>query len=821
MDQTVESIPSASSTIEQPDAAAASDAPPRPQVSVDSVFPGTSEMAERMRTMDWSQTPLGRVEHWPQSLRTAASICLASRFPIVIWWGPDMVTLYNDAYGPMLGVKHPASLGAPGWRVWPEIWHIIGPMLEGVLGEGKATWSDDQFLPLERSGYAEECYFTFSYSPVHDESGSVAGVFCAVTETTSRVLAERRTRTARDVAAAIVDAYTAESVCQRAVEVVGHNSADVPFALLYLLDRDGTHAHLAATVGLVDHQTLAPTTLTLPASDAETPPEDESEHGMLGPLVRAAQTGKREVMTLAAEIWDGALAPDRREWTPRAALLLPITEPGLSRPSAVLVAGVNPMRALDDDYEGFYDLLVSHLASGLAAAHTYEEERKRAEALAELDRAKTTFFSNVSHEFRTPLTLMLGPLEDSLSDTDEPLPPRQRERQILVQRNSLRLLKLVNTLLDFARIEAGRAQATYVPTDLATFTAELASNFRSLIEKAGMQLVVDCAPLDSTVKEPVYVDREMWEKIVLNLVSNAFKFTFEGVITVALHPIEGGRQIVLTVSDTGAGIPADELPHVFERFHRVLGVRSRSYEGSGIGLALVHELVHLHGGTITAASQVDHGTTFTVTLPTGAAHLPATRIPDSAASQGQRDQHVPVSTALGAVAFVEEARHWLPDDVAGPEGDDAESRDDVRWLHEDSTSPVRLMPLSDGAARAHILLADDNADLRAYLQRLLSAHYDVEAVPNGSAALAVAQARVPDLILSDVMMPELDGFGLLRALRSDPRTRAVPVILLSARAGEEATIEGLEAGADDYLVKPFSAREVLARIASHLEITRL
>ncbi|HEX8034523.1 MAG TPA: ATP-binding protein, partial [Ktedonobacterales bacterium] len=809
MDQTAECVSSASAAMAGP------------QLSLETVFPGAGEMAERMRAMDWSQTPLGRVEDWPQSLRTAVSICLHSRFPILIWWGPDLVMLYNDAYRLIVGAKHPASLGAAGRQVWPEIWHIIGPMLKGVLHEGKATWSDDQFLPLERSGYAEECYFTFSYSPIQDESGGVAGVFCAVTETTSRVLAERRTRTARDVAAAIVDAHTAESVCQRAIEVVGHDAADVPFALLYLLDRDGTHAHLAATAGLIDHHALAFTALTLPTSDEETSPAGAMEYGVLRPLLQAAQTGAREVIPLAAEIWHEVLAPDRCEWMPKAALMLPITEPGQSRPSAMLVAGVSPMRALDDDYEGFYDLLVSHLASGLAAAHAYEEERKRAETLAELDRAKTTFFSNVSHEFRTPLTLMLGPLEDSLSDTDEPLPPRQRDRQLLVQRNSLRLLKLVNTLLDFARIESGRAQATYAPTDLAAFTAELASSFRSLIEKAGMELVVDCPPLDSKVKEPVYVDREMWEKIVLNLVSNAFKFTFEGTITVALHPIEDGRQIALTVGDSGVGITADELPRVFERFHRAHDVRSRSYEGSGIGLALVHELVHLHGGAITVASEVGHGTTFTITLPTGAAHLPPTRIQETATTQRQRDQHKTASTALGAVAYVEEASRWLPDGAADFDGGDAQRDDDVRWLREDGKSPVRLAPLSDGAARARILLADDNADLREYLQRLLTAHYDVEVVPNGSAALAAAQARVPDLILSDVMMPELDGFGLLRALRDDPHTRAVPVILLSARAGEEATIEGLEAGADDYLVKPFSAREVLTRISSHLEITRL
>ncbi|MGF1937854.1 MAG: GAF domain-containing protein [Nostoc sp. ChiQUE02] len=282
-----------------------------------------------------------------------------------------------------------------------------------------------------------------------------------------------------------------------------------------------------------------------------------------------------------------------------------------------------------------------------------EQERQRAEALAELDRAKTLFFSNVSHEFRTPLTLILAPVQDALSDSVNPLTSSQREQLELAHRNSLRLLKLVNTLLDFSRIEADRLKANYEPTDLSTYTAELASVFRSAIENANLQLVVDCPPLP----DPIYVDREMWEKIVLNLLSNALKFTFEGIISVSLKPVKEGAGeqgnnssplplcpsaplplcpsaplplldapclfVELIVSDTGVGISASELPHLFERFYQVKGVKGRSYEGSGIGLSLVQELVKRHGGAIAVTSAVDQGTTFTVTIPTGIAHLPA------------------------------------------------------------------------------------------------------------------------------------------------------------------------------------------------------
>ena len=277
----------------------------------------------------------------------------------------------------------------------------------------------------------------------------------------------------------------------------------------------------------------------------------------------------------------------------------------------------------------------------IANARAYEEERKRAEALAEIDRAKTAFFSNVSHEFRTPLTLMLGPLEDELRENS-----KGRERIEIAHRNSLRLLKLVNTLLDFARIEAGRIEAVYEPTDLAAATAELASVFRSAIEKAGLRLVVDCPPLP----EEVYVDREMWEKIVLNLLSNAFKFTFEGEIKVSLCLRR--ERVELSVSDTGAGIPAAELSHIFERFHRVRGTDSRTHEGTGIGLSLVQELAKIHGGGVQVRSVEGQGATFTVTIPTGHAHLPKERL------GGTRSL---MSTSLGATPFVEEALRWLPD----------------------------------------------------------------------------------------------------------------------------------------------------------------
>ena len=427
--------------------------------------------------------------------------------------------------------------------------------------------------------------------------------------------------------------------------------------------------------------------------------------------------------------------------------------------------------------------------------------RKRAEALAEIDRAKTAFFKeNASHEFRTPLTLMLGPLQDLLARSHTHLSPTAKEQLELANRNGARLLRLVNTLLDFSRIEAGRVKAVYQATDLAMFTAELASVFRSATERAGLKLVVNCHPLS----EVAYVDRDMWEKIVLNVLSNAFKFTFEGQLTVSLTQIEHTAE--LRIQDTGVGIPPEEIPNLFDRFHRVPNTRSRTHEGSGIGLALVHELVKLHGGSIRVESVPGQGSTFIVNIPLGQDHL--------ATSQVGGDRPLS-STATGATPFVQEALRWLPN---------AENAGTSEIIADYELMAVPCPPVSEGAAsttRSRVLVADDNADMRLYVARLLSERYDVTAVANGRDALESVRQQVPDLILSDVMMPELDGFELLRELRAQPETKTIPIILLSARAGEESRVEGLDAGADDYLVKPFSARELIARVQTHIQLAKV
>ncbi|HSY37333.1 MAG TPA: ATP-binding protein [Acidobacteriaceae bacterium] len=426
-----------------------------------------------------------------------------------------------------------------------------------------------------------------------------------------------------------------------------------------------------------------------------------------------------------------------------------------------------------------------------------DDQKRVEESLAAVDRAKTTFFSNVSHEFRTPLTLMLGPIEEIQKEAREQLSPERHELLATVRRNGLRLLKLVNTLLDFSRMEAGRAQTSYQPTDLAIFTSEIASAFDSAMKNAGLRFSVDCPPM----ADPVYVDRDMWEKIVLNLLSNAYKFTFEGEVAVTLKSMDGA--VELQVRDTGVGIPEEHREHVFERFHRIESSRARTYEGTGIGLALVQELVKLHGGSVRVESAVGAGSTFAVTIPSGTDHLPAGRI--------QAAQTL-ASPTTRAGAYVEELKQWLEIQP--------ELAIDATALPRQATLASSLEPRPSGK-RELIVLADDNADMRHYLTRLLSERYEVHAAADGLQALEVTRRLRPVLVLADVMMPQLDGFGVLRAIRENSSLASTPVILVSARAGEESRVEGLEADADDYLIKPFAARELLARVAAHVKLASL
>ncbi|MGZ3291230.1 MAG: ATP-binding protein, partial [Xanthobacteraceae bacterium] len=608
----------------------------------------------------------------------------------------------------------------------------------------------------------EETYYTFSYSPIPADDGTVGGIFCANTDDTQRVIGERQLALLRELAATTGDARSWQQACERSARALATDPRDLPFALIYLIEPGGRNATLASTTGIDrDHPAVAPV-LSL------------DQPGMW-PLAAVHDDHKPRVVSQLTSAFGADFPSGAWQQGPDSAVVLPILASGETGRAGFLIAGLNPFRLFDDNYSGFMNLVAGQIAAAIANAEAYEQERRRAEALAEIDRAKTAFFSNVSHEFRTPLTLMLSPLEEVLAKPEGAVLPENKALVSVAHRNGMRLLKLVNSLLDFSRIESGRAQASFEAVDLSRLTADVASAFESTMERAGLRLRLDCPPL----AEPVYVDRDMWEKIVLNLLSNAFKFTFEGEVAVEVRPGADGRSAEVTVRDTGTGIAPEQLPRLFERFHRVEGARGRSIEGSGIGLALVQELVRLHGGGISVDSEQGKGSRFTITLPFGAEHLPSASVHSNAQ---------PLPTAVRAQAYLQEAAAWLDGRRDAPDSLAASGPQDIGGP-----------PIAHDGRHDLVLLADDNRDMRQYVERLLvTAGYRVEAVGDGEAALRAARARPPALVLSDVMMPKLDGFGLLAAMRADDGLKTIPVILLSARAGEEAKVDGLRAGADDY-----------------------
>ncbi|WP_369130248.1 ATP-binding protein [Modestobacter roseus] len=698
------------------------------------LFSGGGEAGRLMAALDWSTTPVGAVGTWSAGLRYAVRTVLATRYPMVLTWGPEYTQFYNDAYAPFIGAKHPA-IGEDIRVTLAEGWAALADPVDHAITAREASWLPRLPLLLERAGYREETYFTVSHAPAFEDDGSVGGMLGVCTEVTGEVLGERRQRLLHDLSSTGASMTDEDQLLTALCGTLGSDPLDLPFAAVY---RHGDGALRRAAVAGCPPERL--------------PAEVPGPQALPDPVA---------ALGLRGGAWSDPVT---------AAVALPLTAPG-GEPLGQLVAGVSPNLDLDEEYRTFLELAAGQVATALGNARAFEAERRRAEALAELDRAKTAFFSDVSHELRTPLTLLLGPISDVLADPGAPLPDGAREQLTLALRNGQRLQRLVNDLMDVAAIEAGRAAAVRVETDVAAFTTELAGVLRAAAERAGLTLTVDCPPLP----RPVFVDPRMWEKVVLNLLSNAVKYTFVGSIAVTQRA--AGDQLVLTVRDTGIGIPAAELPLVFDRFHRVQGSVARTREGTGIGLALVRELVALHGGSVTVDSEPGVGSTFTVTVPFGS--------PDATPEDGAPAS--PSAAALGTAASWEQDVTVLPDPVAPP------------------------------GATATVLVVDDNADMRSYLVRVLSPHWAVRTCADGEEALRSIAEHRPDVVVTDVMMPRVDGFELLRRLKGAPGTRSIPVIMLTARAGQEAAVEGLAAGADDHLAKPFQATELVHRVRVAVE----
>ncbi|KAK4687012.1 hypothetical protein P7C73_g3098, partial [Tremellales sp. Uapishka_1] len=767
-----------------------------------------------METTDWSQTPLGPREFWPQSLKTI------------------------------------------------EIWASIGPLSELVLS-GTPVYKEDDFLLFKQLPHqgtrTYEMYHSWMWVPVVQEDGSFGGLWNATIDTTKKVLAERRLIPVREMGERTSIARTMKELDEAVIEILSANPKDVPFAALYHVERsendERTARQVVATksdtlysnvilrlggcVGIPDKHPSTPSTLrmsiTSRSRDFRSPGNAAFSTALLSPTMshssESAHPGENVDSHFGAAMkhWPikEALETKRlvlvedcsslikdfpvRVWDelPDAAVVVPIandSDEGV--PHAVLVVGLSVRRPFDDDYEAFIHVLRLQLASGLAAVRSYEAERQMIDELGQLDRAKSLLFSNISHELRTPLTLVSGPLDDLLRETPEG--PR-RESLVMARRNVRRLTRLVSTLMDVSRLEAGRLKGSFHPVVLGVFTRDLAALFRAAIEKNKLSFVVDC----DTSRQNTFVDPEHWEKIVFNLIGNALKYTMQGHIHVNLT--YGANEAVFSVGDSGVGIPSSDLGLVGERFHRVASV-SRSHEGTGIGLALVKELIKLHAGTLEIDSHTkeesadgSHGSVFRVRIPLGTEHIPEDSL--------SLDPTTGVAQMTYGQGIVDEAMQWNRDRDSSSVDSASESGSGANSGESSGQGSRGLDPSTLYFKKEDVvMLVDDSYDTRRYMRSIFAPFCTVVEARDGKEAVEMITKSQPDLIVSDIMMPNLDGFGLLHAIRGSKGLRLIPIILLTARGGDEATVNGIMAGADDYLAKPFNARELIARAHMQLQM---
>ncbi|KAG8934382.1 hypothetical protein FRC01_003339 [Tulasnella sp. 417] len=841
-----------------------------------------TKMVDYVKNFPWENHPLGPMELWPQSLKTALSAVMAAPYPWAIWWGPELCLLYNDAYAAMSGTKHPGFFGKAGKTAWGELWEELGPLSDMVLREKKSVAFEDDLLFFGRLTdklLPEETYHTWAYIPITIEDGTIGGYFNTTFESTSKILYERRIqilRTLGDKTALARSRVEFVEAMKRVLTEDAHK--DIPFVAFYfnVVDappksgRDLEHKHphrsrirvtstLAFKIGVpeghpaipdrevhfldpVTLHTMLPFTsirtvasagstieevslLDEPTVAANTPAESDlatergKESAPVGdtawPFFDVFSAKKPLHITALPSTIGKGFGLRKNGWNdaPRESIIMPIAAEGDEVPIAVMVLGVNTRRPYDEEYQTWIDLLHMALNSTLTATLGREAELKKAEQLAQLDAAKTSFFSSASHELRTPLTLIAGPVQEALRMTVD---PRVKEQLSLTTRNIERLQKLVDSLMDFTRVEGGRMYGRFRATSLAEFTTDLAELFRNPIEKNKIEFNVTS---DRTNEATAYVDHDLWEKIVFNLIGNAFKYTFAGQVHVHSKYRPGWAEF--SVSDTGCGIEANEQDRIFERFHRS-SATARSHEGTGIGLALTRELVKLHGGYITLESTPEdkdnpkafHGSTFTVHIPLGYEHLPSANVEEdtNGVRVGPRDY---------GRAMIEEAKAWSRIKSRGDDKDLSESAGSESIPTSSGGESNRSAEFSGFFRFSHedtVLIVDDNSDVRRFLRSILRPYCNTIEAENGIEGLVAIEEKSPDLVLSDVMMPGMDGIQFVSTIRERPRISWIPVILLTAKSAEDARVEGLTSGADDYISKPFKTQELLARAHLHLNL---
>ncbi len=692
------------------------------------------EMGRRVTTFDWDATPLGPIEEWSMPLRDAVTLCLGSLLPMSVQWGQELTVIYNDACRDLYGeLRFATALGRATLEVWPETVDHVRDHTLATIRDGVPYFAVDQLFPLNRTVPLEECYFTTSSAPIIDD-GVPGGVFSAFIETTAEVLAARRLRTLAALGSDLNESASAPEVAQAVMDVLSTNPRDHVAGALYSADDDEHGPHLT-TFGAVE----------MSAAQAAL-------------VADCLASGEVRVEPI-----DGGGG-----WH-----AYPLRDPEGGRITHVLLLGQPTTLPADHLLKAYYAVAADAVSVALLNHGELVAQRRRVTEMAALDRAKSAFFAGVSHELRTPLALISAPVQDVL-ERDAGLSEATRKALALVQSNVSRLTRMVEAMLDFSRMEAGRLVPHVEQVDVAGQTRALAAEFAPAFARAGLDFVVDVPDLSTS---PL-LDRDFLERIISNLLSNALKFTPHGQVTLQLAEDDDDHYAVI-VTDTGIGVALEDLDRIFARFERLPpqpGARSSS--GAGIGLAMVRQLTRLLDGEVTVESAVGRGTTFTVRLPFQPSR------PMGVAGQSVTPRRV--------TSFLAEIDSWME-----PEG--------VRPAR--THSPV-----------ARLVVAEDDPELARFLADCLSDDYEVVLVRDGAAALDQLRLGDVDLLLTDLAMPGMDGLELIRQIRADVGIREVPIVMLSASG--DASASGLSFGADDFVTKPFTVNDLRDRLAANLARAR-
>lgn len=734
----------------------------------------------------------------------------------------------NKSYSSLV---HQGSFGKPAREIWVAVWDYLEPFIKQALA-GQSVYRENDALRYRKwgPGLPLEVYHTWRYVPIMAQDGSVLGLFNQSMETTEAVLAERRLASMRDVSETMLVNRTVNEYFSSIVEIFENAKKDAPFVLAYSVKQKEAaplmmqvEISLESTVGVPENHPSAPKSLTLslptrgraafgPNADRMSSPTLSAISALSSgsgrvyqtavdgfwPIQKALATRQSVIVDNCHELIQG-YEVEEGDPLPVFAIVVPIcSDASIDLPDAVLIIGLSPLRPFDHDYEQWVNVIRSQLNTGLVSVKSYEEDARRVEDLARMEKAKTAWFRGAAHDLRSPLTLVKGPLEDLL---DTNLTPSQSNMAQTAKRNVDRLLRLINTLMDFSRLEAGRVQGRFVPTDLGAFVQDLAVVFRSAIERMKIRFHVEIQPTDKLV----YVDPTLFETILSNLIGNALKYTESGSITVRLTYVDGYADIA--VIDTGMGIPQDEIPNVAEWYHRATTAVHAGTQGSGLGLAIVRELLKLHGGELVVTSSTvaenptGHGSIFTAKVPMAPK--------ETLLEFDHAEAHELGNYGRG---IANEAVRWVKDQD-WEQSSDGNGGSTVGSGAGSKTSEPLLFGKTDV-----LLIVDDNVEMRDYIRKIFKSYCTVIEAGNGLEALDIIKKTPPDLILSDMMMPRMSGLELVTEVRRTEESKFIPMIMLSAMTSDDARVDALIAGAEDYLQKPFKPKELLARVHLHMQV---